>query len=120
VRQGIVGYATPAEAEPLLRECLVIHAKAQPDAWNTSRARALLGAALASQKKYVEAEPLLVQGYDRMKTREAAIPQPSKYNRTQALERLVQLYEAMGKQAEAAKWRAELAARKERDAKPKP
>jgi len=34
----------------------------------------MLGEALLLQKKYTEAEPLLLQGYEGMKLREAMIP----------------------------------------------
>ena len=51
-----------AEAEPLLRECLAIREKTQPDAWTTFNTQSLLGGALLGQKKYADAEPLLLQG----------------------------------------------------------
>ena len=38
----------------------------------------LLGAALAGQKKYAEAEPLLIGGYEGLKAREARIPAPAR------------------------------------------
>ena len=56
----------------------------------------MLGAALLGQKKYSEAEPLLLAGYQGMKEREAKIPAPYKIRLVEALERLVQLYEATG------------------------
>ena len=43
-----------------------------------------------------------------MKKHEATIPTQGKVRLTDALERLVQLYEATGKKDEAAKWRKEL------------
>ena len=49
------------EAEPLLRECLAIREKTQPDAWTTFNTQSLLGGALLGQKKYAEAEPLLAR-----------------------------------------------------------
>jgi hypothetical protein len=58
-------------------------------------------------KAFVEAEPLLLSGYEGMKKREAKIPPRGKDHRTEAVERPVQLYEATGKKAEAAKWRTE-------------
>jgi hypothetical protein len=65
----------------------------------------MLGEALAGQKKYAEAEPLLLAGYKGMKEREATIPEPfRKVRLTEALERLVRLYEATGRKDEAAKW----------------
>jgi tetratricopeptide (TPR) repeat protein len=96
------------EAEPILRETLSIRAKAQPEAWNTFYARSMLGEALAGQKKYAEAERLLVQGFDGLKKRAAQIPEPFRAVRlTEAAERLVRLCEAQGKKEEAAKWRKE-------------
>ena len=54
-------------------------------------------------RKSAEAEPLLLVGYDGMKKREATIPTTGKVRLTDALERLVQLYEATGKKDEAAR-----------------
>ena len=97
-----------ADAEPILRECLAIREKTQPDLWNTFTAKSMLGGALLGQKKYAEAEPLLVAGYEGMKRREATIPPLAKDRLTEALERLVQLYEATDKPDEAAnKWQAD-------------
>jgi eukaryotic-like serine/threonine-protein kinase len=100
-----------ADAEPLLREALAIRKKAQPDVWSTFNAQSLLGAALLGQKKYGEAEPLLLAGYRGMREREAKFPQAGKVRLTEALERLVQLYDAWEKKDEAAKWRKELQSR---------
>jgi tetratricopeptide (TPR) repeat protein len=97
-----------AEAGPLLRECLTIRAREQPDAWPTFNTRSLLGGSLLGQGKYAEAEPLLVAGYEGMKAREAQIPAPSKVRLTEALERLVQLYDAWGRKGEADGWRKKL------------
>jgi tetratricopeptide (TPR) repeat protein/tRNA A-37 threonylcarbamoyl transferase component Bud32 len=102
----------PADAEPVLRECLTIRSQKEPDAWTTFNTHALLGGALLGQKKYAEAEPLLVHGYQGMKQRVAKIPPASKNRLTEALTRLVQLHEATGKSDEAAKWRKELDASK--------
>ena len=96
-----------AEAEPLLRECLTIREKTQPDAWLTFNTQSLLGGALVGQKKYAEAEPLLLKGYEGMVQREKTIPPASKVWLPRAAERLVQLYEATGKKDEAARWRSE-------------
>jgi hypothetical protein len=101
-----------ADAEPLLREGLAIREKTQPDVWNTFTAKSMLGGALMGQKKYADAEPLLVAGYDGMKRREATIPPQARDRLTEALERLVQLYEATAKPDQAARWSKELEARK--------
>jgi serine/threonine protein kinase/tetratricopeptide (TPR) repeat protein len=93
------------KAEAALREGLGIYEKARPDVWTTFDTRSLLGAALLGQKKYTEAEPLLVSGYEGMKAREAKISPRSRSRLTEALERLIELYEATGRKDEAAKWR---------------
>ena len=99
----------PAEAEPVLRESLAIRQKKQPDHWSTFNAQSLLGGALLGQKKYADAEPLLLAGYEGMKKREDKIPAAFKKRRlTDALERLVQLYEATDKKDKAAEWRKNL------------
>jgi tetratricopeptide (TPR) repeat protein/tRNA A-37 threonylcarbamoyl transferase component Bud32 len=97
-----------AEAEPLLRDCLAIRRKQLPNDWLTSNTCSMLGGALAGQKKYVEAESLLVQGYDGMKQREAKVPAVAKVRLTDALERLVALYEATGDRDKADGWRKKL------------
>jgi hypothetical protein len=59
----------------MLRDLLAIRQKQIPDSWLTFNTQSLLGGALLGQKKYVEAEPLLVKGYAGLKTREKTIPQ---------------------------------------------
>ncbi len=63
-----------ADAVEVLRECLSVREKSQPDAWTTFNAQSLLGGALLGQKKYADAEPLLRKGYEGMKQREKTIP----------------------------------------------
>src|SRR5207244_4122323 len=63
-----------AEAEPLLRESLAIREKSQLDDWSTFSTQSMLGESLLGQKKYADAEPLLVKGYEGMKAREKTIP----------------------------------------------
>jgi serine/threonine protein kinase len=98
-----------AEAEPLLRECLSIREESQPDAWTTFNTKSMLGGALLGQKKYDEAEPLLLDGFRGMKEREAAIPPRAATRLPQAAQRLVDLYTARGDDAKTAEWRATLA-----------
>jgi hypothetical protein len=96
-------------SEPVLRECLALREKSEPDLWTTFNTRSLLGGSMIGQKKYAEAEPLIVSGYEGMKAREARIPPPGKPRLTDAAERVIKLYEAWGKKDEAARWRARLA-----------
>jgi tetratricopeptide (TPR) repeat protein len=100
----------PAEAELKLRECLTIRLNTQPDDWTTFETRSILGQALLDQKKFAEAEPLLLSGYEGMKQREGTIPSQEKPRINKALERLVKLYQAWDKQDQAVKWRKELEA----------
>jgi hypothetical protein len=110
------------EAEALLRECLGLRekllAKKQALPWQVGNVKSLLGGALLGLKKYAEAEPLLLAGYDGLKKDEKAIPPQGKDNLSRALERLVSLYDALGKKDEAARWRKELEARKAKPEKP--
>jgi serine/threonine protein kinase/tetratricopeptide (TPR) repeat protein len=101
------------DAEAVLRHCLAMYQKKDADAWITFHAQSLLGGALLLQKKYADAEPLLRQGFEGMNQRAATIPRIFQARRTDALRRLVQLYDAWGKADEAAKWRKVLEPKKE-------
>jgi hypothetical protein len=94
-----------AESEPLAREALAFHRKKQPDDWQRFRAESLLGASLAGRKKYAEAEPLLLDAYQGMLARKKRIGVPNLYHLERAREWIVQLYQAWGKQNQAAEWR---------------
>jgi hypothetical protein len=107
-----------AEAEPLFRDCLAIRAKTQPDAWTTFTARSFLGRSLLGQKNYADAEPLLLAGYEGLKQREKSIPPPGKACLPEAIEPLVQLYNALDKKDDAVKWSKELDAIKAAQKKP--
>jgi hypothetical protein len=98
-----------AEAEPLLRECLAIREKFQPEEWTTFNTRSTLGGSLLGQKKYALAEPLILSGYEGMKAREAKIPPQGMPRLDDAALRVVKLYEAWEKKDKAAEWRAKLA-----------
>jgi len=98
-----------AEAELPARECVRIREEKLPDNWLTFNAQSLLGGSLLGQKKYAEAEPLLLSGYDGMKQREDKIPEVGKPRIKEALERLIQLYEAWGKPQRAAEWKQKMA-----------
>jgi serine/threonine protein kinase/tetratricopeptide (TPR) repeat protein len=98
-----------AEAEPLLRECVNFreHNKTG-DWWGIFYTKSALGGSLLGQKKYAEAEPLLLAAYEGMKHREGWIPPIFKVHLTEAIERLVQLYEATGNTDQAEAWREKL------------
>jgi len=100
-----------AKAALLLRECLTIAQKKQPDAWTTFATQSQLGGSLLGQKNYAAAEPLLLAGYEGMTEREAKIPPNANNSLSEALERLVQLYDAWGKKDQADAWRQRLSER---------
>jgi tetratricopeptide (TPR) repeat protein len=103
--------AIRAFAVRLVRHCLTLRQKKEPDAWTTFNAKSLLGGALLGQKKYAEAEPLLRAGYEGLKSHADTIPAEVRAARLrEALQRLVTLCEATDRKDEAARWR------KERDA----
>jgi serine/threonine protein kinase/tetratricopeptide (TPR) repeat protein len=96
------------EAEPLLRECLAIRQKKQPYDWETFETQSQLGDVLLSQKKYAEAEPFLLQGYDGLQQRKNFIYDINRSSLTEAAERLVRLYEATNQPEKARTWREKL------------
>jgi hypothetical protein len=97
-----------AEAEPLLRECLKFREQNEANDYLTFYTKSLLGGSLLGQKKYAEAEPLLLAGYEGMKQREGKILPFRKFRMTEAIDRLVQLYDEWGQLEKAADWRAKL------------
>ena len=107
-------------AEKSARTSLTIREKIQPDIWNTFNSRSMLGGALLGQKKYADAEPLLIAGYEGMKQREKTIPAEGKLRLPEALDRLVQFYTESNKPDEVEKWKAERAKFREVLPSPKP
>jgi hypothetical protein len=94
-----------AKAELLARESVEFFQKQQPDDWQRFRAESLLGASLAGQKNYAEAEPLLLEGYKGMVARKKKVAVPDLYQIDFARDSLVQFYLTWGKPAKAAEWK---------------
>jgi eukaryotic-like serine/threonine-protein kinase len=94
-----------AEAEKRARECLAIREREVPDTWLTFNTRSVLGGSLLGQKNYRDAEPLLLSGYEGLKQREDKIPAAARPRLVEAVQRLVQLYEAKGQSDKAAEWK---------------
>jgi hypothetical protein len=101
---------------------MAIREEKEPESFMTFNAKSMLGEALLGQKRYADAEPLLVRGYEGMKQREAKLPAigiaEGKVRLNEALDRLVQLYDAMDRPEDAAKWRKELEAQEKTTDKP--
>jgi non-specific serine/threonine protein kinase/serine/threonine-protein kinase len=93
------------ESEPLAREAVEFERLKQPDDWQRFRAESLLGASLAGQKQYTEAEPLLLEGYRGMLARKDRIAVPERYHLDRGREWIVQLYQAWDKPEKAAQWK---------------
>jgi len=70
----------------------------------------MLGGSLLGQKKYAEAEPMLLSGGEGLQQRRDKIPADGKHNLKDALQRLVQLYEETGRPEKAAEWKEKLEA----------
>jgi hypothetical protein len=87
------------------REALETEKKVQPDDWQRYRAESLLGASLAGEKKYAEAETLLLEGYQGMLARKLRIAVPDQYHLELAQQWLIKLYQAWGKPDKAAEWK---------------
>jgi tetratricopeptide (TPR) repeat protein len=100
-----------AEAEKLLREGLPLVEKYWPDAEYQFYVMSLLGASLAGQGQYRDAEPLLLQSCQELQQRQGRILDFLKPTRrvTESIERLVQLYDAWARPIQAAEWRRKLA-----------
>ncbi|MCG3134131.1 MAG: Serine/threonine-protein kinase PknD [Planctomycetes bacterium] len=102
-------------AEPVLREMVAIREKLAPGLWNHWNARALLGEALMGQKRWAEAEPFVVSGYEGLAARENAIPGAAAHWLPAARERVLRFYAAWdaaepgkGHDVKLAEWKAKL------------
>jgi hypothetical protein len=97
-----------ALAEGLLREALDSHNNSGTDTWVRYNCESLLGASLLTQRKYAEAEPLLLSGYEGMSLRKTTMPWDHQMALNDAAERILQLYESWGKPEKMAEWREKL------------
>jgi hypothetical protein len=68
-----------------------------PDGWPLFNIESLIGGSLLGQKKFAEAEPLLLQGYEGMKAREKVIPPQDKVRLREAVERIARLFKHTGR-----------------------
>lgn len=97
-----IARSEPEEAEPFLRTALEKRsAHLSKDDWRTANTESLLGECLLLQGRFEEAEPLLVKSYPKIETDFGM-----RHRRgIQALERIVELYEAWDKLDEASTYR---------------
>jgi tetratricopeptide (TPR) repeat protein/tRNA A-37 threonylcarbamoyl transferase component Bud32 len=97
-----------AEAESVLREDMSVRGKLPPTNWSRFNTMSQLGGALLGQKRYAEAEPLIVGGYEGLAKGQATIRRSDKPRLAEAADRVVLLYEDWGKPEKAAAWRVKL------------
>ncbi|MGD8451134.1 MAG: tetratricopeptide repeat protein [Phycisphaerae bacterium] len=102
---ALLGQGRAAEAEPLLREgvqSLSGMELGDKDRWRLARAESALGQCLSALGRHEEAEPLLLSSYERLQAARG-----DTFHETQvAAGRLATLYEAWGRSAQSAEWRA--------------
>lgn len=104
----LLGHPQVTSGERSLRQILSTLEEQIPDDWRLFHLKSMLGATLLDQKKYADAEPFLVQGYEGLKQRESDIGPNRQRRLTEAVERLVKLYDAWDKPEQAAEWRRQL------------
>lgn len=95
------------KAESVLIQCLNERRRVEPLIWTTFNTETMLGAALLGQKRYTDAEPYLLKGYEGLRIREKSIPPQGKQRLEEALDRLISLYKATEKYDQLQKWQAE-------------
>ena len=105
------------EAEKTLRSALRSYEKTSPEVWQRYNCQSLLGASLAGQQRYVEAEPLLLAGYEGMIQRAATIPAQNRYYLEEAQNAILRLYQSWGKPEKLAEWRQKFVVDRQHDPK---
>jgi len=95
-------------AESTLREALAACEKSEPDAWQCGNVRARLGASLADQKRFADAEPLLLAGYQGMTQHQDTMDAPDRHNLVDAGQATLRMYRDWGKPEKAAEWQRRL------------
>jgi tetratricopeptide (TPR) repeat protein/predicted Ser/Thr protein kinase len=91
------------EAESLLRDALTGFEKAGSENWLRYQTSVLLGASLVAQRRYADAEPFLVSGYQGMLERQSTIPAYERRVLKQAQGWIAQAYANLGRPEKAAR-----------------
>jgi tetratricopeptide (TPR) repeat protein len=107
--RALTAHGKPVEAEPILRECLTLREKTQPDSWPLATAQAALGGTLLELKSYEEAEPLLIAGFNGIRDRLPLFPPALRRQRlAETAGHLSRLYDATSRPDESAKWKKQV------------
>ena len=96
-----------SDAENPARECLAIREKHLPGNWRMFNAKAILGMSLLGQRKYDEAEPLLLAAYRGLNNPTTFTPTDIHPPLKETFQSLIQLYEASGQPQKAIELRAQ-------------
>jgi tetratricopeptide (TPR) repeat protein len=98
-----------ADAERTLRDAFDALSRVSPVAWERHNTAGMLGAALAQQQRYAEAEPLLVTGWEGMANGAPLNANiAARMTRQQVGEALLALYTATNNSAKRAEWQDRL------------
>ncbi|HEY1678255.1 MAG TPA: serine/threonine-protein kinase [Candidatus Sulfotelmatobacter sp.] len=106
--QNLVRQHKFVQAEPLLREAVAFREKGASDDWRRFRAKAFLGAALSGERKFSEAEPLLLAGYDGLNQRAPRMPAMQRKWIQFSGRQIVDLYQRWPRPDQEAAWKAKL------------
>ena len=96
-----------SQAEAALREGLEGHGKDAPVPWQRYEMQSMLGASLMAQRRFEQAEPLLLSTYQTLTLHRSEIPWDSRSTAEQTRHRIVELYQSWGKPDKAEAWRHE-------------
>jgi eukaryotic-like serine/threonine-protein kinase len=99
-----------AEAEATLRTTSDLYRSTGAESWQRYNCESLLGRTLAGEKKFAEAEPLELAGYQGMTQHAGFIPAPQRYLLREAETAIPHLYHEWGKPQDAQHWKEKLSA----------
>jgi hypothetical protein len=98
-----------ADAETTFREALNGMVRTSPESWERFNGAAMLGATLAEQKRFAEAEPLLISGYEGMRTSKPVNPNAfSRFSPEDVGAAILKLYADWGRVESRAEWEGRL------------
>ena len=99
------------ESELTLRAALKEYERVMPESWERYNCQSMLGGSLEGQRRYTDAELLLISGYGGLNQRQASVPVQDRRVLSESGERIVQLYQMWEKPEKAAEWRQRLQAK---------
>jgi len=98
------------QAESILRTALTRYEKVAPEGWERYNCQSMLGASLSGQRRYQEAEPLVLDGYEALVQRKANIPPADASVIDRAGRRIIELYRGWGRTDQMDAWAGRLKA----------